>query len=230
MFIQGPRYNGYLTTSFEDIIFGPLPCWIFLLFLVHLFLANRGKHTSPAAEASENQKTAANQETNVRPSRMKTFARRLIKYLLILFTFGVLLLTIDELARLSSLSWGVGLLPFVPITAAIATGLHLARNKLNSWYSCETDHGALDGQHSSKRRLAGSFRSKIAVRVIPFWLGMIIVEAVKLHTLMRLEGPFPRKGSKYPTSQQVLDIAVLLGCMVLVMLLTLFESVFPLRE
>jgi hypothetical protein len=191
-------------------------------------VANRRKYTSPAAETSENQNATANQETNLRPSRMKTFVRRLSKYLLIFFTFGVLLLTIDELARLSSLSWGVGLLPFVPITAVIATGLHLARNKLNSWHSCKTDHGALNnGQHSSKRRLAGSFRSKIAVRVIPFWLGMIIVEAVKLHTLMRLEGPFPRKGSRYPTSQQVLDIIVLLGCMILVMLLTLFESVFP---
>jgi len=225
MLIQGPRYNGNLTTSFEDIVLVPLPCWIFLLSLVHLFVANRrDKHISPAADANENQTAAA--PTNVRTSRMKTFGRRLIKFLLILFAFGVLLLTIDELARLSSLSWGVGLLPFVPITAAIATGLHLARNKLNSWYSHERDHRTFDGQHSSKRRLASSFRSKISMRVIPFWLGMIIVEAVKLHTLMRLEGPFPRKGSKYPTSQQVLDVAVLLVCMILVMLLTLFESMF----
>jgi hypothetical protein len=230
MFIQGPKYNGYLTTSFEDIVLVPLPCWIFFLSLVQLFVANRRKHASPAAEASENQTTATSQNTNVQTSRMKTFVKRLIRCLLILFAFGVLLLTIDELARLSSLSWGVGLLPFVPITATIATGLHLARNKLNSWYPHEWDHRALDGQHSFKIRLAGSFRSDISLRTIPFWLGMIVVEAIKLHTLIRLEGPFPRKSSKYPTSQQVLDIAVLLVCMVLVMLLTLFELVFLRRE
>lgn len=171
-------------------------------------------------KAAADQQAVGNQDTSGQPSRMKNIARRVTKYLLIFFTFGVLLLTIDELARLSILSWGVGLLPFVPVTAFMATALHVARNKLNLWYQ----PGGPNYQH---KRVLGSFRSKIAVRVIPFWLGMIIVEAVKLHTLMRLEGPFPRNGSKYPTSQQVLDIWVLLACMVLVLLFTIVETIFP---
>lgn len=166
----------------------------------------------------------APQPTQEQPSKNWMFARRSLKYLLLVFTIGVLALSIDELVRMSSIQWGVGLLPFLPVTAAIATTLQLARKLLNRLYPYKSTPLGIHGMLQLNIALFPSFKSKISVRVLGFWLGIIVVEGIKLHTLLLLETPFPRQESGYTTSRQIIDVAISLACSILVFLLTLVDS------
>lgn len=129
-------------------------------------------------------------------------------YLICLFTFGVLLLTIDEIIRLDNLKWGIGLLPFVPVTAFIATALFFVRNKFEA-------RGV---------NPVGSFKRRIVALVLSFWILEIIMEGVKISSLMALKDSFPRKDTSYPISQQVMDIVIAIVCMALVVLFMLLEG------
>jgi hypothetical protein len=48
-----------------------------------------------------------------------------------------------------------------------------------------------------------------------YWLLLVIFEAIKVSRLHRLEDLHPAKGSKYPSSDQFLDNAVLVGSLLL---------------
>jgi len=232
-------YHGKITTTFEDIVLVPLPCWLFLLFLIQLFAANRMNpvlaNSSYTMDPEENELPKiriipANvpiQSSNLQPRKMVVLLSRSTGYLLLLITLCILLLSIDEMVHLGISGWGVGLLPFVPVTAVIASTLYFARNSLNALYPYDFKPGGLYGLCYYNKRLAGSFKSKITLRVLPFWTGMVVMEAIKLHTLLLLEASFPRKDSKYPASHQIVDVALLTSCMALVLLLTLVESLSP---
>jgi hypothetical protein len=206
-----------LTTSFEDIILIPLPCWLFLLFLVgffamaHVHKTRRADFQAPvtAKQAESGKPPTSHSSTPVEPTARPRLRLRWTTYLYFLFTAGVLILSIDEIARLAILGWGIGLLPFLPIVTIIATSLYLMRYRLGAIY-----HGS-------------GFDRGITARILVFWVMMMVVEAVKLHTLAKLRRPFPRNDSKYPVDQQILDVAVLIGCMGLVFILTLIEFVRP---
>jgi hypothetical protein len=177
----------------------------------HLHKTRRTNFQSSATEKpNESGEPITSHSTTPAESGARPHLRlRWTTYLYFLFTVGVLILSIDEIARLAILGWGVGLLPFLPLVTIIATVLYLMRYRLGAIY-----HGT-------------GFERGITVLILVFWIMMMVVEAVKLHTLVKLQKPFPRNNSKYPMDQQVLDVAVLIGCMGLVFVLTLFELLRP---
>jgi hypothetical protein len=175
--VQSTIYNGNITTDFDFIVLIPLPYWIFLLSLVQLFAANR-MNPVPAdslytMEPEEKELPTIRihptnilvQISNPQSWKMVVLLSRPTGYLLLLVTLGTLLLSIDELVHLGISGWGVGLLPFVPITAAIASTLHFARNHLNPY---DFKLGGLYGLRCYNKRLAGSFKSKITLRSYRF--------------------------------------------------------------
>ncbi|PVF97293.1 hypothetical protein CPB86DRAFT_786103 [Serendipita vermifera] len=203
----GPMYNGQLTTSFVDIVLVPLPCWIFLVLMVFFFATNSRK-------GNEDKQVTVDHEPkqHAEPSRIRRIWHGIVTFLLLLFGFGVLFLSIDEIIRLDRLGWGVGLLPFVPVCAFLAVSLHLSRHRLQRVFGHTSSYGT-------------RFRIKLAILVLTFWVLMIIVECVKIHTLNELKKWFPRKDTKYPTSQQIMDVVILVICMALVSILTIMESI-----
>lgn len=89
-----------------------------------------------------------------------------------------------EIVRLALIHFGIGLLPFAYVGLIAGVMLHWSR-------------GA-----------SGRVSAWLAVNMV-IWLGgmtMAIVKVVGLHK----EGD-PRKGSKYPMSDQILDVAVIAG-------------------
>ena len=172
-----------------------------------------GVETTSESKTPAGEPIASTSDTQVRPGARRHLRVRWTTYLFFLFTAGILILSIDEIARLAILGWGVGLLPFLPITTIIATTLYLMRYRLGSASHNEAESAGIE--------------RGITVRILVFWLLMMVVEAVKLHTLVKLQTPFPRKDSNYPLDQQVLDVAVLMACIGLVFLLTLVEMLRP---
>jgi hypothetical protein len=205
-----------LTTSFEDIILIPLACWVFLLAIPVFFGWKHYKArradllaTATPKQAEAGEPVMIKSSTLRVPENRSHLKLRWTTYLLFLFTFGILVLTIDEMARLSNLGWGIGLLPFVPITTIIATILYLMRYRLGAIYP------------------KGRVEKGITTMILSFWFFIIIFEIVKVHTLSKLQPHFPREGTSYRTAMQVLDVGIIITCMGLVFILTVVEMMRP---
>lgn len=210
----GPSYNGELTTTFEDVILIPLPCWIFLVTMAVMFIINRIRARSKVTVTDEHGKPVKPAPSGPDEQGARRHLRlRWTTYIFFLFTFGILFLSFDEIARLANLGWGVGLLPFVPITTIIATALYLLRYRLGA------------ASHSGPG--PSGMERGIVWRILAFWAGMIIMEGLKLHTLNELKASFPRKDTGYPVEQQMFDVAILTACMAIVFILTIVEMVRP---
>jgi len=96
-------------------------------------------------------------------------------------------MTALEIARLVSDDLGVGLLPFTFVGIIFATTLHFS-------------HG-LHGRISER---------EWPILNATFWLLMVITLAVKISEEMK-EGSGARKGSMYPESDEIIDVATMLG-------------------
>lgn len=101
----------------------------------------------------------------------------------ILIICNILMHTL-EIVRLSLIHFGIGLLPFAYVGLIIGAALHWSRG------------------------VAGKVSAWMAVNLV-LWLGGMTMSIVKVVGLNN-EG-IPRKGSKYPMSDQVLDVAVIAG-------------------
>ena len=90
-----------------------------------------------------------------------------------------------EIVRLSLIHFGIGLLPFSYVGLLLGLALHWSRG----------------------------FQSRIrfwqAINAV-IWVGGMIMAVVKVVGLVK-EGINGRKGSKYPVSDQVIDVAVIAG-------------------
>lgn len=96
-----------------------------------------------------------------------------------------------EIVRLALIHYGIGLLPFAYVGLLLGAGLHWSR-------------GGGGGGGAGGRRIPGWLLVNAVV-----WLGGMAMSVVKVVGLDR-ESDL-RKGSKYPMSDQVLDVAVIAG-------------------
>lgn len=131
---------------------------------------------------------------------LKTIA--ILYYILILAN---ILMTTLEVARLSILQFGIGLLPFLYVGLILGAFLHLVNPlvRLANW--------------------------EIINAVI--WLGGMIMSSIKCVELSRLPGGMHgRKGSKYPASDQILDVAVMAGLYAILLILELAIAIWRRRS
>lgn len=94
-------------------------------------------------------------------------------------------MNILEITRLSLASLGVGLLPFIFVSLLLAGVLHHTyglRDRIRGW------------------RWAN----------VGLWVALIVVELVKISEEVK-EGVDTRKGTKYPMSDEVIDVGVMVG-------------------
>jgi len=102
-----------------------------------------------------------------------------------------------EIVRLSLIYYGIGLLPFSYVALIIGLVLH-ATNGLQ---------GRIEGR---MWRAANSL----------VWLGLLTMNVVKMVGLVKMENNgIYRTGSKYPMSDQVLDVAVMAGVYLVIVIL-----------
>jgi hypothetical protein len=90
-----------------------------------------------------------------------------------------------EIVRLELIHFGIGLLPFAYVGLLVAVGLHWTEG------------------------VKGRIRGWQGVNAV-IWVGGVAVSAIKVVGLSK-EGINGRKGSKYPISDQVTDVAVMAG-------------------
>lgn len=90
-----------------------------------------------------------------------------------------------EIVRLSLIHFGIGLLPFTYVGLLLGAALHMS----------EGFHGRIPGFQGINTII---------------WLGGMVMNVVKVAGLARA-GINGRKGSKYPVSDQVIDVAVIAG-------------------
>lgn len=98
-----------------------------------------------------------------------------------------------EIVRLELIHFGIGLLPFVYAGLIIALLLYWSEG------------------------VKGRIRGWQAVNAV-IWIGGVVMSAVKVVGLSK-EGIDSRKGSKYPLSDQVIDVAVMAGVYAVVAIL-----------
>ncbi|TVY41991.1 hypothetical protein LOCC1_G006507 [Lachnellula occidentalis] len=116
-------------------------------------------------------------------SRSCIFVTLQVLYYLFIIA-NILMLTL-EIVRLELLHFGIGLLPFAYVGLLLGAGLHASegfRGHIRGWQAI---NGVL-------------------------WIGGMVVSVVQVVGLDN-EGINGRKGTKYPVSDQVIDIAVMAG-------------------
>ena len=122
--------------------------------------------------------------------------------LYILQLIAQLLMCILEITRLALANLGIGLLPFTLVAILVAGGLHLASSIRSSRQGVSLS-GARGGRLGGRRgwtRFANLF----------LWVSLIIVNVVKIVEENK-EGINTRVGTKYPMSDEVIDVGVMVG-------------------
>lgn len=104
-------------------------------------------------------------------------------------------MTTLEIVRLELIGFGVGLLPFSYVGLIAGTLLHWSRGARDHIHGWEAANAVL-------------------------WVGGLVMSAVKVAGLVRM-GIDERKGSKYPVSDQVIDVAIMAGVYAVIALLEL---------
>ncbi|RDW85411.1 hypothetical protein BP5796_03736 [Coleophoma crateriformis] len=177
------------TSCFIDTILLPLPTWLAILFIPVLLTLSYMITRSSSRHFNPS-------TIHLRPS---TRTRRscglkiteAVYYILILAN---LLMAILEIVRLAILEFGIGLLPFILVGLLLGAALHLVNPvvRLGNW----------------------EFINAIV------WLGGIIMSIIQCVELSQLPGgALGRKGSKYPVSDQIIDVGVMAGVYALLLIL-----------
>ena len=185
---QGPLshlYSHILTSCFLDTVLVPLCTWLYLLVVV--VLAALGARRSPGIRRTH--KTSEDVEVDGlgprghrRSHRIAHKAFSILYYLLLL---AQVLMCVLEITRLALAHLGIGLLPFTFVSLILAFALHLTdgfRGKVASWKW-----------------------ANLAV-----FIALAIANGVKIAEEVK-EGIDQRKGTKYPESDEVIDVAVMVG-------------------
>ncbi len=136
---------------------------------------------------------------NVKEHRKRLL--RLHDYPKLFFAVAVIAMACLEIARLAKLGYGIGLLPFTPLCVALAIIVNVCRHRT-------------------------VVRGKALFLVVTLYFVILLAfQSVKLNTQMRLEKAYPRKGGPYPASDQVIDLATLVGCLGVLIALTFLDLV-----
>jgi hypothetical protein len=150
-------------------------------------------------------------KTNFNPStrHLRSVPQRTCLYNLtatlyyLLIVANILMITL-EIVRLELLNFGIGLIPFAYVGLILSGVLHWS----------EGFHGRVRGWQ--------------AVNGV-VWIGGTVVSAVQVAGLVK-EGIDGRKGSKYPVSDQVIDVAVMAGVYVVIGVLELGLGVWRVKR
>ncbi|OAA75609.1 hypothetical protein LEL_07597 [Akanthomyces lecanii RCEF 1005] len=169
------------TSCFVDVVLVPLPVWIALAVLAALFIVPRRLIAGL---------TSSSDEQPLKLRRPSWLYRTVAGIYYILIICNILMHTL-EIVRLSLIHFGIGLLPFAYVGLLLGAGLHWSR-------------GGGGGGAGGRRRIPAWLIVNTVV-----WLGGMTTSVVKVVGLDRESDP--RKGSKYPMSDQVLDVAVIAG-------------------
>ncbi|PWN46665.1 hypothetical protein IE53DRAFT_391166 [Violaceomyces palustris] len=239
------------TTCFEDVVLVPLATWIYLLLLLLLFVSpsvlKSSKSTSSAVRSpifryrfgtrssdaqggvrpngrllkssKEEEGVGGAPTTTTRSDEElasafeadKSWTRswpRTASSLSVLYSVLILcslLMNVLELVRLYLSNRGGGLLPFTLL-------------------------GILLVLLTSHLRLSAESKWRVAFVNLTFWALSLTFTAVKLATLSHLSDIEPRKGSKYMDSDQIIDVAVILGLYTLFFVAESFRSFSLIRK
>ena len=109
-----------------------------------------------------------------------------------------------EIVRLSLISYGIGLLPFSYVALIIGLILH-----------------ATNG-------LRGRIEGRMWIRANTFvWVGLLAMNVAKVAGLVKMENNgIYRTGSKYPMSDQVIDVAVMAGVYLVIAILEIWLGIW----
>ena len=178
-------YSHILTSCFLDTILVPLCTWLYLLLVV--VLAVLGARRSPGVHRAH--KTSEDVEVdgfaNGGYKRSHGIAHKAFSILYYLLLLAQVLMCVLEITRLSLAHLGIGLLPFTFVSLILAFALHFTRG--------------------FRGRVLGWKWANLAVFVaLAVTNGVKIAEEVK-------EGTGQRKGSKYPESDEIIDVSVMVG-------------------
>ena len=187
-YIQGPPshlYSHILTSCFLDTILVPLCTWLYLLVVV--VLAALGARRLPAVRRAH--KTSEGEEVDGLADRghkrSRTIAHKVFSILYYLLLLAQVLMCVLEITRLSLAHLGIGLLPFTFVSLILAFALHFTRGFRG-------------------RVLGWKWANLVVFIALAIANGVKIAEEVK-------EGTQQRKGSKYPESDEIIDVAVMVG-------------------
>lgn len=204
-YIQGPLsqlYSHILTSCFLDTILVPLCSWLYLLAVLILFsipfrsnYASEREYTPGVGfrqaktrfGVRKNPDVVEVQEdvlaSPVQKKRSKAqVALNAVYYLLVAAQIAMCVL---EITRLSLAELGVGLLPFSIATLLVASALRFTQG--------------------FRGRVTGWRWTNVAV-----WSALAVTNGVKLAEEIK-EGGDARKGTKYPESDRIIDVAVMIG-------------------
>lgn len=136
-------------------------------------------------KASEVEKdvSAGAVERDQKPQRRRIHTGLLILYIFLLL--AQILICVLEIVRLSLAHLGIGLLPFTFVSLILAGVLRLSRGlggKIHGW------------------RWAN----------LAVWIALAVTNSVKVAEEAK-EGTDQRKGSRYPESDEITDVAVMIG-------------------
>ena len=185
---QGPLshlYSHILTSCFLDTILVPLCTWLYLLVVV--VLAALGARRSPGIRRAH--KTSEDVEVDGLADRGHKrghgIAHKAFSILYYLLLLAQVLMCVLEITRLSLAHLEIGLLPFTFVSLILAFALHLTRG--------------------FRGRVPGWKWANLAV-----FIALAITNGVKIAEEVK-EGTQQRKGSKYPESDEIIDVAVMVG-------------------
>lgn len=181
---QGPSssISSIPTTCFIDTIIVPLPVWLYLLALPAAYLLTNRLHAA-----------IFNPSHHASPARRSCMrlSTSVLYYFLVIAQ--ILMLTL-EIVRLALINRSPDLLPFQYVALALGAFLHFT-------------NGAWGRVREAYWRGANVF----------VWVGLLAVTCVKVAGLGMMmdmgdvKKGFERKESKYPLSDQVIDLAVMAG-------------------
>ena len=185
---QGPLshlYSHILTSCFLDTILVPLCTWLYLLVVVVLTALDA--RCSPGIRRA--QKTSEDVEVDGLAERGRKrshgIAHKAFSIVYYLLLLPQVLMCVLEITRLSLAHLGIGLLPFTFVSLILASALHFTRG--------------------FRGRVLGWKWANLAV-----FIALAITNGVKIAEEVK-EGTQQRKGSKYPESDQIIDVAVMVG-------------------
>lgn len=187
----GPRSHLYahsLTSCFLDTILVPLCTWLYLAALIVL-TATGTRLSSPQAantiQARESKPTHETEAKELAQTKRRTKIYKALAILYYLFLLAQILMCILEIVRLSLTHLGVGLLPFTFVALIAAAAVRFTKG--------------LGG------RVLGWTYLNLAL-----WIALAVTNGVKIAEETK-EGTGARKGSKYPVSDEITDVSVMIG-------------------
>lgn len=185
---QGPLshlYSHILTSCFLDTVLVPLCTWLYLLVVVVLAASGARRATGVHRAHKTSDDVEVDGLADGGHKRSRGIAHKAFSILYYLLLLAQVLMCVLEITRLSLAHLGIGLLPFTFVSLILAFALHFTRGL--------------------KGRVLGWKWANVAV-----FIALAVTNGVKIAEEVK-EGTQQRKGSKYPESDEITDVAVMVG-------------------